>query len=54
MAYDPITEPFVLTEEGVENLIKALNDPTPKKEIISNRYEEGERILDQYFGHSDE
>lgn len=51
MATSSITKTFIIKDdEACERLIKALNEPTPKK-IETNYYEEGKKKLAQYFGH---
>lgn len=52
MATSSITKRFVIKNDNVcDKLIKALNDPAPKKEISTNHYEEGKKKLTQYFDH---
>lgn len=50
---ESITRKMVLSEEAVDRLIAAMEDPTPREEIISNAFEEGEKSLDKYFGRSE-
>ncbi len=52
MATSSITKAFVIKDDrACDKLIEALNDTTPKKVINTNHYEEGKKILAQYFGH---
>lgn len=51
MATSSITKSFVVKDDkACEKLVKALNDPTPKKVVNTNHYEEGKKKLAQYFG----
>ncbi len=47
---DSITRKMVLSEEAVDRLIAAMEDPTPKREINTHYYEEGIKILEEYSG----
>lgn len=52
MATSSITKSFVVKDDkACDNLIKALNTPTPRKVVKTNYYEEGKEKLVRYFGH---
>ncbi len=52
MATSSITKQFVIKDEKVwDKLIEALKEPVPEKVIDTNYYEEGKKLLAQYFGH---
>lgn len=51
MATSSITKNFVIeSDEECEILIKAFNEPTPKRKK-THYYEEGKKKLVEYFGH---
>lgn len=51
MATSSITKRFVIKDDKVcDRLIKALKEPAPKKTVNTNYYEEGKKLLVQYFG----
>lgn len=51
MATSSITKSFVIkNDKACDKLIKALGDPTPKKVVKTNYYEDGKKKLAQYFG----
>ena len=54
MSTESITRKMVLSEEAVDRLIAAMEDPAPKREIETHYYEESQKFLDKYFGRSDE
>lgn len=56
MPTSSITDRFVLDDKGVDRLIEIIENSKAhpvKKTFTSNKYEEGKKLLNQYFPHND-
>ena len=52
MATSSITKQFVIRDEkACDKLINALNKKRRKKPVTSNKYDEGKKLLAQYYSH---